>query len=149
MLAQLLQALEFLHSNGIIHRDITPRNIGMNQKDFAIKLLDFGLARDILSNNDYTINKVFEDALEPRIGDNIGPLTKSDLLDLLTQMPTVDKIQRPTASELLGHAFLRIIDRKLRGRATRAVNTPEAENASAYAELTNTETFRWNPGIEL
>ncbi|CAJ0943585.1 unnamed protein product, partial [Mesorhabditis belari] len=42
LLVQLFRALEFLHQRGIMHRDISPKNIGMNNTGFEIKLLDFG-----------------------------------------------------------------------------------------------------------
>lgn len=40
---QLINAVEFMHSNGLYHRDIKPENIFLNQ-DGSMKLGDFGLA---------------------------------------------------------------------------------------------------------
>jgi serine/threonine-protein kinase len=40
---QVLQALEHLHSRGVIHRDLTPRNILITGEGFP-KVMDFGLA---------------------------------------------------------------------------------------------------------
>ena len=44
--APVMDALEMLHSNGVIHRDISPTNI-MVLPDNRVKLLDFGAVRDI------------------------------------------------------------------------------------------------------
>ena len=43
---KLLQALSFIHNQGIIHRDIKPENILFaNKKDYStLKLIDFGLS---------------------------------------------------------------------------------------------------------
>ncbi len=41
--AQLADALEHLHNQGYLHRDICPRNI-MVSKDGLVKMIDFGLA---------------------------------------------------------------------------------------------------------
>ena len=45
---QILCALQFLHHNGIIHRDVKPENILLSPQGEA-KLADFGLARDLPS----------------------------------------------------------------------------------------------------
>ncbi|XP_010431223.1 PREDICTED: serine/threonine-protein kinase STY17-like [Camelina sativa] len=40
------RAMEFLHSNGIIHRDLNPRNVLVTSDMEMVKLADFGLARE-------------------------------------------------------------------------------------------------------
>ena len=41
---QILNAIEFAHSNGIIHRDINPSNI-MLTEDNVVKIIDFGICK--------------------------------------------------------------------------------------------------------
>lgn len=55
----LTQGLEFVHNRGLIHRDLSPRNIRVLH-DHTIKIMDFGLAKDV---TDSTLTLV---------GDNFG-----------------------------------------------------------------------------
>uniref|UniRef100_A0A0G4FVX7 Mitogen-activated protein kinase n=1 Tax=Chromera velia CCMP2878 TaxID=1169474 RepID=A0A0G4FVX7_9ALVE len=43
---QLLSSLDFMHRAGVLHRDIKPRNILLNQ-DCDLRVCDFGLARTV------------------------------------------------------------------------------------------------------
>mmetsp|Transcript_11104 Transcript_11104/g.34050 ORF Transcript_11104/g.34050 Transcript_11104/m.34050 type:complete len:441 (+) Transcript_11104:474-1796(+) len=54
VMKDLLQSLEFLHSNDIVHRDIKPENVLCTKKEWpmTVKLADFGLA-DIMLENAY------------------------------------------------------------------------------------------------
>ncbi|XP_013384978.1 MAPK/MAK/MRK overlapping kinase isoform X2 [Lingula anatina] len=49
---QLLKSIEFMHRNGIFHRDVKPENILI--KDDVLKLADFGSCRSIYSKQPYT-----------------------------------------------------------------------------------------------
>ncbi len=58
-LLQMAQGLKFVHERGLIHRDLSSRNVRVLH-DHSIKLMDFGLARDL------------SDATLTLLGENFG-----------------------------------------------------------------------------
>eukprot|EP00792_Barthelona_sp_PAP020_P007779 TRINITY_DN3163_c0_g3_i1.p1 TRINITY_DN3163_c0_g3~~TRINITY_DN3163_c0_g3_i1.p1 ORF type:complete len:340 (-),score=74.76 TRINITY_DN3163_c0_g3_i1:10-1029(-) len=54
-LFQLLRALNYCHSKGIMHRDVKPHNLIINPAKRQLKLLDFGLAEFYHPNLQYNV----------------------------------------------------------------------------------------------
>jgi cell cycle serine/threonine-protein kinase CDC5/MSD2 len=51
IILQVLGVVEYMHANGIIHRDLQPANIFL-QDGFCVKIGDFGIATKLANEND-------------------------------------------------------------------------------------------------
>jgi len=74
--AELLDALAFAHSQGIIHRDVKPQNV-MLSDDGHVKVMDFGIARlldaDTLTQDGDVIGTVAYMSPEQAAGRRVNP----------------------------------------------------------------------------
>lgn len=52
---EVLRALDYCHSMGIMHRDVKPHNIIIDHKTKQLRLIDWGLAEFYLPNTDYNV----------------------------------------------------------------------------------------------
>ena len=64
LLVPLIESLDEIHSQGMIHRDISPDNI-MVLPDGRIKLMDFGAARDYTKFGEKTLSIVLKPGYAP------------------------------------------------------------------------------------
>ena len=47
VMRQILEGVEYLHSNKVLHRDLKPENVLLSREEYRVKICDFGLARTI------------------------------------------------------------------------------------------------------
>ena len=64
LLVPLIEALDEIHSQGLIHRDISPDNI-MVLPDGRIKLMDFGAARDYTESGNKSLTVILKPGYAP------------------------------------------------------------------------------------
>ncbi|MCR5477255.1 MAG: PASTA domain-containing protein [Lachnospiraceae bacterium] len=104
----ILNALEQVHKEGIIHRDIAPNNIFL-QKDGGVKLLDFGAARNatgthsksltVLYKEGYTAEEQYQSRGEQGPWTDVYS-TAATLYRMLTGIVPPDSMQRRRKDQL-------------------------------------------------
>jgi casein kinase II subunit alpha len=52
---QILEALEYAHSKGIVHRDVKPQNIIIDVETKQLKIIDWGLAEFYIPEQEYSV----------------------------------------------------------------------------------------------
>jgi uncharacterized protein (TIGR02145 family) len=104
---QMIDAIEYVHSQGLIHRDIKPSNFMVTQEG-SIKLLDFGIAKNLNDGAvDYTKTSMAQQMgtpmyMSPEQVRNTAEITeKSDIYSLGVVLWQMVMNKKPYNSEVL------------------------------------------------
>jgi serine/threonine-protein kinase len=141
----VLQALDYIHANGVVHRDLKPENIMVDQNDH-IKLIDFGIASDnsarrlTYANFTATLgtpNYISPEQVKGKRGDGrsdiysmgvilyemltgklpfAGPTPVAAMNDRLLNHPIPPTVADPTVSPQLQEVLYRALERDPRNR---------------------------------
>ena len=145
----VLEALEYIHANGVVHRDLKPENIMVDAED-NIKLIDFGIASDsaarrlTYANFPATLgtpNYISPEQVKGKRGDGrsdifsigvilyemltgklpfYGPSPLAAMNDRLLNHPTPPSVADPTVTPQLQEVLYRALERNPANRYPRA-----------------------------
>jgi eukaryotic-like serine/threonine-protein kinase len=82
VVAQTCEALAYAHNHDVVHQDVSARNILIRQPDWAVKLIDFGLASDSLDATARRRTAGTPRYIAPEILRGAGASPRSDLYSL-------------------------------------------------------------------
>jgi len=145
----ILDALDYIHANGVVHRDLKPENIMVDAED-NIKLIDYGIASDTaarrLTYANFTAalgtpNYISPEQVKGKRGDGrsdifavgvilyemlsgklpfSGPSPLAVMNDRLLNHPTPPSVADPTITPVLQEILYRALEREPRNRYARA-----------------------------
>jgi serine/threonine-protein kinase len=136
---QIGAALQVVHQNGLLHRDVKPDNIILRQGTQEVVLIDFGIAREFNSGVRQTHTGMVSEGYSP-IEQYLSQATRTPATDvyglaatlysLLTgqvPMPSLlrDREQMPTPRELQPHLSAAVNQAVMRGMAIEAKFRPQ------------------------
>jgi len=77
----MLEALKFVHENGVVHRDLKPENLILSSKDndYDLRIADFGLASFIKEGELLKLRCGSPGYVAPELLDESGYGTKADV----------------------------------------------------------------------
>jgi serine/threonine-protein kinase len=146
---EVLDAIDYIHANGVVHRDLKPENIMVDGQDH-IKLIDFGIAGDAaarrLTYANFTATLGTPDYISPeqvqgKRGDGrsdiyaagvilyemlsgklpfAGPTPMAAMNDRLLNYPLPPSIAEPSISPQLQEVLYRALERDPRNRYAKA-----------------------------
>jgi len=145
----ILDALDYIHANGVVHRDLKPENIMVDAHD-GVKLIDFGIASDAgarrLTYANFTAalgtpNYISPEQVKGKRGDGrsdiysmgvilyemltgklpfTGPNPLAAMNDRLLNHPLPPRVADPSVSPQLQEVIYRALERDPRNRYARA-----------------------------
>ena len=135
---QVIDAIQEIHSQRVIHRDIKPQNIFLTVSGRVI-LLDFGAAREAISDANLTLTEIYTDgfaAPEQYTRKGQGPWTDiycicATLFFLLTGAVPSTALERQIKEDIDGFSVLKsivnykIYDAIVKGMSLKAENRPQ------------------------
>ncbi len=142
----VLEALEGVHSTGMLHRDVSPDNIFLTKKG-EVKLLDFGAARYATTTHSRSLSVVVKQGFAPeeqyRSRGNQGPWTDvyacgATLYKMITGVTPEDAMERKEKDELIPPSKMGIkIDSNTETAIMNAMNIlgeDRTQSAAAFKE---------------
>ncbi|CAH8318842.1 unnamed protein product [Eruca vesicaria subsp. sativa] len=94
------RAMEFLHSKGLIHRDLNPKNVLVTRDMAHVKLADFGLVREETTGADMTIEAGTYRWMAPELITNKQPFP--GMPPVIVPYHVIEKNMRPSLTGIPG-----------------------------------------------
>lgn len=139
---QIGAALQLVHSNGLLHRDVKPENIILRQGTQEVVLIDFGIAREFNSSTQQTHTGIVSEGYSP-IEQYLTQAPRTPATDvyglaatlyalLTAQVPIPallrDRQQMPSPRELQPHLSAAVNQAVMRGMAVESRFRPPTVN---------------------